>query len=551
MRRPHARWLWVRGAVAVAAGLSFSLLALRSLGASLRQPAGITAPSNPRLSAELRDQLSAADARANVGVIVRYKAGREPAAGAAPGRIERRLRYDRSIAVHLTPPQIRQLLAGDAVESIEPDTVYHMMRDTAEQFIGSTQASRDFGLSGDGDGNPLVYTAKDHTIAIVDTGIDGEHQDFAGGKIIAWTDLVNQQPAPYDDEGHGTHVASIAAGAVNPDGVGGVAPGAALVGVKVLDDKGVGTAGNIAAGVEWCITNKDQYGIEALNLSLGSDRPSSGTDLLSRTVNRAVDAGIVVTVAAGNAGPRQRTIGSPGAASGALTVGSIADPGAGGCFLDSYSSRGPTADERVKPDLCAPGDRILAARAHSGSGYVSFSGTSMATPFVAGVAALLRQVNPALTAAEVKTALKETAVHYGVGGENDDFGAGRLDAYAALARAMGKPGAPPAVPGHLSAVGHLQAAGDSNTWDLTLTNAGFPVAVTLLGQSASGGLKLQVFNAAGRLMTSATARSREASVSFRPSVTGRYQLVVLSSTDAADYSLDVSAGADSPLQEEP
>ena len=231
--------------------------------------------------------------------------------------------------------------------------------------------------SGDGDGNPLVYTAKDHTIAIVDTGIDGQHQDFAGGKIIAWNDLLNQQPDPYDDEGHGTHVASIAAGEINPAGVGGVAPGAALVGVKVLDNKGEGTAGNIAAGIEWCITHREMYGIEALDLSLGSDRPSSGTALLSRTVNRAVEAGIVVTVAAGNAGPRQRTIGSPGAASEALTVGSIADPGAGGCYLDSYSSRGPTADERVKPDLCAPGDRILAARAHSGRRASSSSGTGM------------------------------------------------------------------------------------------------------------------------------------------------------------------------------
>jgi serine protease AprX len=437
------------------------------------------------------------------------------------------------------------------VESIEEDTVYHAVRDTAEAYTGSTQASRDFGLSGDGDGDPATFSARDHTIAILDTGIDGQHQDFAGGKIIAWNDRVNGQPDPYDDEGHGTHVASIAAGAVNPSGVGGVAPGAALVGVKVLNSKGEGTASAISQGIEWCITNRARYGIEVLNLSLGSDRTSAGTDLLSRTVNRAVDAGIVVTIAAGNSGPRQRTIGSPAAADEALAVGSVADPGAGGFYLDSYSSRGPTADGRVKPDLCAPGERILAARANSGSGYVRFSGTSMAAPFVAGVAALIRAANPALTAADVKNVLKETAVHFGADGENDDFGAGRMDAYAAVARALGKSGTPPAGPGHLSASGHLLGADDRSTWQLALSDTGFPVAVTLIQQGTGGGFTLQVYDPSGAIVARSTARSRQAMASFRPTDTGTYSLVVLSPGDAGDYSLDVSAGSELPLKEAP
>src|SRR4029079_12839455 len=155
-----------------------------------------------RLFDDLEARLSKAGAGESLGVIVRYKPGREP----VPGRGEQRLSLSRRVPRRLTPAAIRQLLTGDAVESIEEDTVYHAVRDPAEQFTGSTKASRDFGLSGDGDGDPATFSARDHTIAIVDTGIDGQHQDFAGGKIIAWQDLVNGKSEPYDDEGHGTHV---------------------------------------------------------------------------------------------------------------------------------------------------------------------------------------------------------------------------------------------------------------------------------------------------------------------------------------------------------
>src|SRR5262249_15426385 len=156
-----------------------------------------------------------------------------------------------------------------------------------------------------------------------------------------------------------------------------------------------------------------EFGIEVVNMSLGDDHSSSGNDALSRAVNRAAEAGIVVCVAAGNSGPDLYTTGSPAAAAEAITVGSVADPGKGGFFLDRFSSRGPTADGRVKPDLCAPGYQILAARAGTVSGYVRYSGTSMATPFVAGLAALMREANPNLTPADVKDILKQTAVHFG------------------------------------------------------------------------------------------------------------------------------------------
>lgn len=547
-------------------GLAFVATATRSLGADLiaitrpgeePQQAGaigflpVQADTNHnRLFDDLEARLSAAAAGEALDVIVRYKPSHEPAILPGAGRGERWLSGDHSVATRLTPGEIQRLLADDAIESIEGDPVYYAVRDTAEEFTGTTKASRDFGLNGDGDGDPTTYSAQDHTIAIVDTGIDGQHQDFAGGKIIAWKDFVNNRTEPYDDEGHGTHVASIAAGEVSAAGVGGVAPAAALVGVKVLDSHGSGKASIITQAIDWCISNRSQYGIEALNLSLGGDQSSAGTDVVSRAVNRAVAAGIVVCVAAGNSGPRQRTIGSPAAASAAIAVGSVADPGAGGFYLDPFSSRGPTADGRVKPDLCAPGERILAARANSQSGYIRHSGTSMAAPFVAGVAALVRQADPKLPAPDVKTLLKETAVHFGPEGENNDFGAGRLDVYAALERSTGRTSAPPLVPAHTSGTGHLQDSNDSNAWQLTVSDTAFPVAATLIMQSAGVDFDLRISDPSGRLVASSASRTRQEVVSFLPPSTGTYTVVVLSRSGAGDYSLDVSAGAEASLKKQ-
>src|SRR5439155_5147603 len=108
---------------------------------------------------------------------------------------------------------------------------------------------------------------------------------------------------------------------------------------------------------------------------------------------------------------------------------------------------------------------------------------------------------------------------------------------------------PPAVPGHLWGSGHLESADDSNTWELSLSDTAFPVAVTLIQQSTAGGFNVQVYDPAGEMIASATARSREALVSFRPTDTGTYSLVVHSRSGAGDYSLAVSAGSDLPVQE--
>jgi serine protease AprX len=566
MTYPKFRLLAVLAALSFSTGPAFTAPSALSLSREL--PARATAApiqadtDGDGLFDDLAARLATAPADQTLDVIVRYKPGQEPArvaraagrgttfVSAVPTRPERELLLDHSVATRLTAAEIRRLVASGAVESIEADAICHVARDTAEAFYGTTKASADFGLSGDGDGDRSKYSAQDHTIAVIDTGIDGNHQDFRSGKILAWQDFVNKRTQPYDDEGHGTHVSSIAAGAVNSAGVGGVAPGAALVGLKALDATGAGPTSLIAQAVDWCITNKATYGIQVINLSATTDTSSAGTDALSRALNRAAAAGIVVCVAAGNAGPAVRTIGSPAAAADAITVGDVADPGAGGFFLAPYSSRGPTADGRVKPDICAPGYQILAARAGTKDGYVRESGTSMSSPFVAGVAALMLQANPSLMPAEVKTIIQETAVHFGTQGENNDFGAGRLDGYAAIARAAGKTGTGPTVPGHLFASGRLAGSSDSQSWQLTVNQTTYPIAITLIALTTGADFDLAIYDASGNRVTGSATDGREEVAAFRPPRTGTYTLVVLQYAGSGDYTLDVSAASSTPLAEQ-
>jgi serine protease AprX len=280
-------------------------------------------------------------------------------------------------------------------------------------------------------------------VAIVDTGIDRAHPDFAG-RIVAGASFVGGDYQ--DDNGHGTHVASTCAGTGAAQGgtYKGVAPEARLYAAKVLDRGGSGSMSGVMAGVEWAV---DQ-GVQVINLSLGGSGSSDGQDALSLTCNAAVSRGIVVCVAAGNEGPTARTIGSPGAAADVITIGAVdrADR------VASFSSRGPTRDGRTKPDLCFPGVDIVAARAAGtrmgsprGDHYTASSGTSMATPHAAGVAALLLQAQPRATPSQIKQALKQTALDLRM--DANVQGTGRARAEHALALLQGAPPPPEPPPG--------------------------------------------------------------------------------------------------------
>ncbi|GGJ41446.1 peptidase [Streptomyces brasiliensis] len=282
-------------------------------------------------------------------------------------------------------------------------------------------------------GAPEAWSAGDTgqgvDVAVLDTGVDAGHPDLTD-RIADTRSFVPDEDVT-DRNGHGTHVASTIAGTGAASGgkEKGVAPGAELHIGKVLDDDGSGQDPWVLAGMEWAA--QDQHA-RVVSMSLGSETPSDGTDPLSAAVDRlSAETGTLFVVAAGNAGA-PNTIGAPGAADAALTVGAVdsADD------VASFSSQGPrVGDGALKPEITAPGVDVLAARsqyAAEGEGdYQTMSGTSMATPHVAGAAALLAAAHPDLTGSQLKDLLvsssKRTSAY-------DAFqaGSGRVDVASAL-----------------------------------------------------------------------------------------------------------------------
>jgi serine protease AprX len=451
-----------------------------------------------------------------------------------------------AFAVQATSQQIEQIAALPEVRHVEHDAEVRANLDGANAGFGSVKARIDFGVDGDRDGNSNRYTTADIVVAVIDTGIDPNHADLAG-KIVAWRDWVNNRSTAYDDHGHGTHVAGIVAGtgAANSAYMG-VAPGAALVGLKVLDSRGSGSLSNVTAAVDWAVTNRDAYHIRVISMSLGTSGSSDGTDVVSQAVNRAAEAGIIPVVAAGNAGPQRYSVGSPGAAAGAITVGAMADPSEQGFQLAAFSSRGPTRDDRIKPEIVAPGVSITAPRANSGTGYITYSGTSMATPFVSGAIALMLDANPNLTVGTVREILQLTAQDWGPTGQDLDYGWGRLDAWAAVKRAGNFPGGlPPTVPMHEVYNGSLAAVGQTAEHRFNVQNTSFPLVATLLlpaWNSGSPDFDLVIYNPDGTELGRTAGSNRQEVLARTVSQTGIYRAVIRSYAGAGLYALDVSGG---------
>ena len=278
------------------------------------------------------------------------------------------------------------------------------------------------------------YTGEGISIAIIDTGIDPLHvglNDFDDDpttndpKVIAFYDALDDsgddgsgETEPYDDQGHGSHCAGISAGtgAVDENPIGGdnskpyrgVAPGAWLVGVKVLDGGGSGSFEEVMRGMEWTIDNKIKYNIRAASMSLGGawlfELTQEQEERVTHLANEMVAAGISLMIAAGNSAG-YGTIGTPGAAKDVITVGATEDSK----DLAAYSSKGPTHEGQIKPNVAAIGSAVMSVEANSGNAYASYSGTSMATPMVAGMAVLLLQANPDLQPLMIRTILESTS----------------------------------------------------------------------------------------------------------------------------------------------
>lgn len=304
------------------------------------------------------------------------------------------------------------------------------------------------------------YTGKGVTVAVLDTGIDTSHPDLAG-QVVASANFTNE-PDATDTHGHGTHVASTIAGTgTASDGARtGVAPGTDLLNGKVCvptpDGQGLCKTSWIMAGMEWATAQ----GADIVNMSLGGD-PTNGTDPLSQLLNTlSSETGTLFVTSAGNTGCCQR-VGTPGAADAALAVGAVDNSDR----LASWSSRGPRlGDHAVKPEITAPGVGIVAARAEGTSPgrpvddqYTSISGTSMASPHVAGAAALLAQARPDLGWEDLKDALVSTTTDLGYLWYEQ--GVGRVDVPAVLER-----------PVHATGTVNLGQVTDQAEQDVTYTN---------------------------------------------------------------------------------
>ncbi len=240
------------------------------------------------------------------------------------------------------------------------------------------------------------------TVAVIDTGII-PHLDFTvPRKRITFVDFLNGQTLPYDDNGHGTAVASILCGngLISGGKLRGVAPKANIISLKAIGSDGDGGAFSILEAMQWCYTNKEKYGIKVICMSFGSD-PVDGVDPLAVGAEALWKSGITVVASAGNDGPKSGTVKSPGISPYIITVGG-ADLKDGKISVADFSSRGPSGDHS-KPDIIAPAVGI--ACCGTDKHYIALSGTSMAAPIVAGAAALMLSENPDLTPDRTKELL--------------------------------------------------------------------------------------------------------------------------------------------------
>jgi serine protease AprX len=383
------------------------------------------------------------------------------------GRLGRRLKLVDGMAVELPNRVIKQISERSEVLSVHFDRPIAQHNNRTSVSVGARAAQQQWGYDGAGVG-----------VAVIDSGVANWHDDLgyqgsnskvrvvSGQRVTAFVDFVNNRLQAYDDNGHGTHVAGIIAGnGYDSNGAhAGIAPAAHLVSLKVLDQHGGGVVSDVIAAFEWAVTNRTTHNIRVINLSVGARITESyETDPLTLAAKRAVDAGIVVVTAAGNLGSKTTALGkkktqygsitAPGNAPWVLTVGAYSTEGTLTRWDDKiapYSSRGPTAiDYEAKPDIVAPGTGIVSlsnpssefyltkaayllkgTRLFPSRPYLSLSGTSMASPVVAGTVALMLQANPNLKPNLVKAILQYTAQtrHY----DALTQGAGFLNAQGAV-----------------------------------------------------------------------------------------------------------------------
>jgi len=428
-----------------------------------------------KLDTELDTRATTNNQTRTTRVIVELVPGAKlPAQYAAFARRDGKLGIINGQVVDLPDRMLRQMAQHPSVFRIHYDRPSATLNYRTSVTVGTRVVRETLGLTGAGIG-----------VAVIDSGIATWHDDltntsstlypYGNQRVSKFVDFVNGRTQPYDDNGHGTHVAGIIAGNGYDSGgqKAGAAPEASLIVLKVLDANGNGTVSSIIAALDWVLANHAAYNIRVVNMSVGSSiHESAWTDPLTLAAKKLVDAGVVVVAAAGNFGrnaagqTQYGGISAPGNAPWVLTVGGSSTQGTtirGDDVVGGFSSRGPSyIDWNAKPDLVAPGAgtvSLAAAGSHfyqtkassllpgaiatANLPYLSLTGTSMAAPVVAGTVALMLQANPSLTPNAVKSILQYTAEEYpGYNGLTQ--GAGFLNAVGAvrLARfyAAAKPG---------------------------------------------------------------------------------------------------------------
>lgn len=259
------------------------------------------------------------------------------------------------------------------------------------------------------------HLGKGVTVAVLDSGAYA-HPDYKE-RIVGFQDFLGGRIGCYDDYGHGTHVTGILGGSGKLSGgkYRGIAPECLLLPVKVLDQRGNGNRRDVIRGLDWVLKNKKRYGIQVVNISVGTLQEGIEDELLVKAVEAVWDAGITVVAAAGNMGPKAGTVTSPGSSRKVITVGSFDDETEAEVLRGihaGYSGRGPTGSCIIKPEILAPGSGIVSCNSrfrYTKKAYTVKSGTSMATPVVSGAAALLLERHPDMSNLEIKIRMKNCA----------------------------------------------------------------------------------------------------------------------------------------------
>lgn len=416
--------------------------------------------------------------------------------GGIPGRLLRGVRGQ--VAV-VPDSALERLAARPDVVALSLDRPVEGSMERATAAIGAAWVRESLGYDGTGVG-----------VAIIDSGVTNWHDDLGATTVSHFVDFVANLPLAHDGYGHGTHVAGIIAGSGYDSGGArrGVAPGATLVVLKVLDAEGDGHISDVIAAMDYAVEQRERFNIRVINLSVAAGVYESYlTDPLTLAAKRAVDAGIVVITAAGNHGRTGKGqiqhggITSPGNAPWVLTVGAANHQKTatrGDDTVAPFSSRGPTLiDRAMKPDLVAPGvalesladpgstlftlnpdARVRGTVDTAAAPYLSLTGTSMAAPVVAGTVALMIEANPALTPNLVKGILQYTAERR-ARLERTTQGAGFLNARGAVQLAAALAGSDEAITdptpwsrqilwGNERARGGVITA-DANAWRLGVT----------------------------------------------------------------------------------